>query len=92
MPTSMPFWPIMGQPSRGLRVENLQHGPLYFKYFQQFKEKPRLSLSVPFAPRLYNSYNHTHAPRFEGGGLGPALLKVFRAKLSFLKSARRTTR
>ena len=35
-----------------------QRGPLYFKYFRQFKGKQWPSLSVAFALRLYNSYDH----------------------------------
>ena len=35
-----------------------QRGQLYFKYFRQFKGKQWPSLSVAFALRLYNSYDH----------------------------------
>ena len=36
--------------------------PSFFKYFRQFKEKQRPSTFVTFALRIYNSYNHAHAP------------------------------
>ena len=48
----------------GWGFKNPQCGPLFFKYFRQFKEKqwPSLFRHFHVALRLYNSYNHARAP------------------------------
>ena len=45
----------------GMRVENPLVWPSFFKYFW-LKEKRRPGTFVTFVPRLYNCYNHAHAP------------------------------
>ena len=49
-------------PVWGVRVEKPLMWAVVFKYFRQFKEKQWPSTLVIFAPRLYNCYNHSHAP------------------------------
>ena len=61
---SVPLSPALGEGWKTLSMG----GPLFFKYFLQFKENnglAALALSVIFAPSqasLDNSYNHAHAP------------------------------
>ena len=48
--------------SGGWGLKNPHCGPLFFKYFYNSRGNNEQAFSVTFAPRHYNSHNHSHAP------------------------------
>ena len=46
----------------GWGLKNTKRGPLFSGTFDNSRTHNVQALSVAFAPRVYNSYNHAHAP------------------------------